>query len=151
MLSSTGTPGILVDRRSLLLLGDNENLIVSPKLMTWEFIIRTSAYRWYFAAIAIQTRMSKYYKLTLIHKIKTYFHEQQSCKEKNQSFMEVEWLTIATCTNITTPSEQKFMYISMVFTLLLTIVLCVFYPLSFWCLSHMQIQNSCTTNLFYCF
>jgi hypothetical protein len=34
LLSSTGTPATLVDSRSLLLFGDSENLIVSPKLIT---------------------------------------------------------------------------------------------------------------------
>jgi len=34
LLSSSGTPGTFVDRRSLVLVGDKENLIVSPKLIT---------------------------------------------------------------------------------------------------------------------
>jgi hypothetical protein len=51
LLSSTGTPGTLVDRRSLLLLGDNENLIVSPKLMTWKVIMNRDDDSWLLLSI----------------------------------------------------------------------------------------------------
>lgn len=36
-LSSTGIPGTLVDKRSLFD-GDKENLILSPRLITWKFM-----------------------------------------------------------------------------------------------------------------
>lgn len=34
LLSSRGTPGTLVDKRSFVFDGDKENLIISPKLIT---------------------------------------------------------------------------------------------------------------------
>jgi hypothetical protein len=39
-LSSSGTPDTLVDKRSFVLVGDKENLIVSPKLITCNGIFK---------------------------------------------------------------------------------------------------------------
>lgn len=54
LLSSTGTPATLVDSRSLLLLGDSENLIVSPKLTTWFIYVTIRSD----TDTALQTRMN---------------------------------------------------------------------------------------------